>query len=176
MKLLLEFFPIVLFFIAYKLGDIYIATITAIIATTLQVFWIRFQKGIFEKTPLITLGILIIMGGATLYFKNEMFIKWKPTALYWILALGFLGSQFVGKKNLLQRMLGEQITLPPKIWTQLNLSWAFFFLGMGLLNLYVVYYFDTNTWVNFKLFGTLILTLIFIVLQGFYMTKHHNNH
>ncbi len=173
MKLLFDFFPIILFFAAFKLGDIYIATITAIIASFIQVFWSRYQQGKFEKVPLITLGTLVVMGGATLFFRNELFIKWKPTALYWILSLAFLGSQFIGDKTLFQRMIGHQIELPKKIWRQLNLSWAIFFSLMGAANLYVVYHYDTNTWVTFKLFGTLGLTLVFIVIQGIYMSKHH---
>lgn len=172
MKFLFDFFPIVLFFIAYKMGDIYLATITAIVASILQVLWSRYKAGYFEKLPLITLGTILIMGGATLFFRNELFIKWKPTALYWTLAVALLISQFMGKKPLMQRLLEQNITLPLKVWHQLNLSWSLFFLVMGIINLYVVYHFDTSTWVNFKLFGTLGLTLIFIVLQGLYMTKH----
>jgi intracellular septation protein len=172
MKFLFDFFPIALFFIAYKMGDIYLATITAIIASAVHVLWSRYKTGRFEKLPLITLGMIVILGGATLFFKNELFIKWKPTVLYWVLALALLISQFIGKKPLMQRLLEQNVELPIRIWHQLNLSWAFFFAAMGIANLYVVYHFDTNTWVNFKLFGTLGLTLVFIVLQGFYMAKY----
>jgi intracellular septation protein len=172
MKLLFDFFPIALFFIAFKMGDIYLATITAIVASIVQVLWSRYKTGRFEKLPLITLGTIVILGGATLFFRNELFIKWKPTALYWVLALALLISQFIGKKPLMQRLLEQNVDLPIKIWHQLNLSWALFFAAMGVANLYVVYHFDTNTWVNFKLFGTLGLTLVFIVLQGFYMAKY----
>ncbi len=172
MKFLFDFFPIALFFIAYKMGDIYLATITAIVASIVQVFWSRYKTGRFEKLPVITLGMIVVMGGATLVFKNELFIKWKPTVLYWALAAALLISQLMGKKPLMQRLLEQNITLPLKIWHQLNLSWALFFLLMGIVNLYVLYHFDTDTWVNFKLFGTLGLTLIFIVLQGFYMAKY----
>ena len=172
MKFLFDLFPIALFFIAYKMGDIYLATITAIVASIVQVVWSRYKTGQFEKLPLITLGTIVILGGATLFFRNELFIKWKPTALYWILALALVISQFIGNKPLMQRLLEQNVALPIKIWHQLNLSWALFFAAMGIANLYVVYHFDTDTWVNFKLFGTLGLTLVFIVLQGFYMTKH----
>lgn len=172
MKFLFDFFPIALFFIAYKMGDIYLATITAIVATVIQVLWSRYKTGRFEKLPLITLGTLVVLGSATLFFKNELFIKWKPTVLYWVLALALIISQFIGKKPLMQRLLEQNVALPIRVWHQLNLSWALFFLAMGIANLYVVYHFDTNTWVNFKLFGTLGLTLAFIVLQGFYMAKY----
>ncbi len=174
MKFLFDFFPIALFFIAFKMGDIYLATITAIVASVIQVLWSRYKTGRFEKLPLITLVTIVILGGATLFFKNELFIKWKPTALYWVLALALFISQFIGRKPLMQRLLEQNIELPIKIWHQLNLSWALFFAAMGIANLYVVYHFDTDTWVNFKLFGTLGLTLVFIVLQGFYMAKHFN--
>jgi intracellular septation protein len=172
MKFLFDFFPIVLFFIAFKMGGIYIATITVIVASAVQVLWSRYKTGRFEKLPLITLGTIVILGGATLFFRNELFIKWKPTALYWVLALALVISQFIGNKPLMQRLLEQNVALPTKIWHQLNLSWALFFAAMGIANLYVVYHFDTDTWVNFKLFGTLGLTLVFIVLQGFYMAKH----
>ena len=172
MKFLFDFFPIVLFFIAFKMGDIYIATITVIVASAAQVLWSRYKTGRFEKLPLITLGTIVVLGGATLFFKNELFIKWKPTALYWVLALALVISQFIGNKPLMQRLLEQNVVLPTKIWHQLNLSWALFFAAMGIANLYVVYHFNTDTWVNFKLFGTLGLTLVFIVLQGFYMAKY----
>ena len=172
MKFLFDFFPIALFFIAYKMGDIYLATITAIVASVVQVLWSRYKTGRFEKLPLITLGTIVVLGGATLFFRNELFIKWKPTALYWVLALALVISQFIGNKPLMQRLLEQNVALPTKIWHQLNLSWALFFAAMGIANLYVLYHFDTDTWVNFKLFGTLGLTLVFIVLQGFYMAKH----
>ncbi len=172
MKFLFDLFPIALFFIAYKMGDIYLATITAIVASIVQVAWSRYKTGQFEKLPLITLGTIVILGGATLFFRNELFIKWKPTALYWVLALALVISQFIGNKPLMQRLLEQNLALPTKIWHQLNLSWALFFAAMGIANLYVVYHFDTDTWVNFKLFGTLGLTLVFIVLQGFYMAKY----
>ncbi len=172
MKFLFDFFPIVLFFIAFKMGGIYIATITVIVASAVQVLWSRYKTGRFEKLPLITLGTIVILGGATLFFRNELFIKWKPTALYWVLAFALVISQFIGNKPLMQRLLEQNVALPTKIWHQLNLSWALFFAAMGIANLYVVYHFDTDTWVNFKLFGTLGLTLVFIVLQGFYMAKH----
>lgn len=172
MKFLFEFFPILLFFLAYKLGDIYLATSTAIIASLVQVGWSRYSKGHFEKMPLVTLGTITLLGGATLLLRDEMFIKWKPTAIYWVFAVAFLISHFVGKKPLLQRTLEHTINLPSKIWTQLNLSWIAFFTLLGGANLYVVYHFDTDTWVNFKLFGTLGLTLLFVIAQGIYMARH----
>ncbi len=174
MKLLLDFFPIILFFIAYKLGDIYIATTAAILASLAQVVWSRWQTGQFQKMPLATFASLFLLGGATLLFRNDMFIKWKPTVLYWVLSLVFLGSHFIGDKPVFQRAIEKNINLPDKIWRQLNLCWSVFFLGMGITNLYVVYHFDTSTWVNFKLFGTMGLTFIFIILQGFYIAKHHS--
>lgn len=173
MKLLFDFFPILLFFLAYKLGDIYIATLSAIAASLLQVVWLRWKQGCFEKMSLITFFSLSILGGATVFFQNEIFIKWKPTVVYWLLALSFLASQWLGNKPLLQRLAEGNVQLPAIIWLRLNWSWVIFFAVMGVLNLYVVQHFDTNTWVNFKLFGTLGLTFIFIVLQGFYMMRHH---
>lgn len=173
MKILAEFLPILLFFLAFKFGDIYLATLTAIVTSGLQVILSRYKKGFFEKLPIMIFGIIVLLGGATLVFRNELFIKWKPTALYWTLAMVFLTVQLFNKKPLMQKLLEANIQLPSHIWQKLNLSWVLFFTVMGFLNLYVIYHFDTNTWVHFKLFGTLGLTLVFIILQGLYMAKHH---
>jgi intracellular septation protein len=169
MKLFFDFFPIIAFFIAYKVYDIYAATIVAIVAIFLQI-GITFAKG--QKPEMmhwITLVLITVMGGATLFLHNEMFIKWKPTAVYWVLALILGGSQFFTNKTAVQRLLEKNITLPQKVWKSLNFGWCSFFSIMGILNLYVVYQFDTNTWVNFKLFGTLGLTILFVIIQGIYL-------
>lgn len=172
MKLLFDFFPIVLFFICYKFYGIYVATITIIIASLLQTgtFWLKHRR--IEFTHGITLVLVIILGAATLFFHNELFIKWKPTAIYWVFALLFWGSQIMGMKPLLERLMGSKITLPHNIWQRLNLSWAIFFACMGGVNLYVAYYFNTDIWVNFKLFGTLGGTIVFVILQSLYMAKY----
>lgn len=172
MKLLFDFLPIALFFIAYKMGNIYIATGIAMIASLMQVIWGRARQGRFETMHLITFGMIMILGGATLIFRNELFIKWKPTALYWTLALAFLISQMLTQKPLIQRMAEQNLSLPSKSWQKLNVSWVLFFTLMGFANLYVVKNFDTDTWVNFKLFGTLGLTFIFVILQAIYMARH----
>ena len=120
----------------------------------------------------ISFGLILILGGATLFFHNPSFIKWKPTAIYWVSAVVFLGTTIVGKKPLIQRMIDGNIELPQKIWVRLNVAWALFFCLIGALNLYVAYYYDTNTWVNFKLFGCTGLTLIFVFIQAMYITRH----
>lgn len=172
MKLFFDFFPIIAFFIAFKLYDIYAATLVAIAAVCLQV-GVTIVKG---KKPelmhVITLVLIIVLGGATLLLHDEMFIKWKPTAVYWILAVILAISQFVGKKPLVQRLLESNIQLPQKAWSKLNAGWVGFFGVMGLINLFVVYRFDTNTWVNFKLFGTLGLTVLFVIIQGVYLAPY----
>lgn len=172
MKMLFDFFPIILFFIAYKFFGIYVATAVAMGASLLQViyFWLRYHR--VEAMHIITLIIILSLGSATLLLHNSMFIKWKPTVIYWVFALMFLLTQFIGNKTLLQRMLGTKITLPNPIWTKLNVSWGVFFAVMGIANLYVVYHYSTNTWVDFKLFGTLGLTIVFIIIQSIYMAKH----
>ncbi len=172
MKLLFDFFPILLFFIAYKVFDIYVATAVAIVASVAQVGWTRWRHGKVENMHLITLALIVVLGGATLFLQDEMFIKWKPTVVNWLFAVVFLGSQFIGKKPILQRMLAQNVTLPADIWSRLNLSWVLFFTVLGIVNLYVVYNFDTDTWVNFKLFGMLGLTVVFILGQAVYLTKH----
>ncbi len=172
MKFLFDFFPIILFFIAYKWGGIYVATLVAMAASLAQVLWGRFRLGHFEKMPLITLVTLVVLGGATLLFRNEAFIKWKPTIVYWILGLGFLLSQWIGHKPAIQRIAENSIQLNPAAWPRLNLSWVVFFIGMGFLNIYVMQNFDTDTWVNFKLFGSLGLTFLFVLGQSIYMFRH----
>lgn len=172
MKLLYDFFPILLFFVAFKIGGIYIATGVAIAATFLQVglFWVRHHR--FERMHLVTLLIIVVFGGLTIGLRDEVFIKWKPTILNWLFAVAFLGSQILGRKPLVQRMLETNITLPSAVWPRLNLIWTAFFLALGAANLYVAYHFDTDTWVNFKLFGMMGITVAFVVAQALYVARH----
>jgi len=172
MKFLTDFFPIILFFIAYKWQGIYLATGVAIAASFLQVsfFWLKNRR--FDNSQLITFFIILIFGGATLYLQDETFIKWKPTIINWLFAIACLLSQFIGKSPLIKRMMSGGLNLADEIWAKLNTIWAAFFCLQGSLNLYVIYNFDTDTWVNFKLFGMLGLTLAFIIAQGFYLMKH----
>lgn len=172
MKLLFDFLPILLFFIAYKISGIYIATGVAILVSCLQVafFWHKYRR--IEKMHLVTLALIIILGGATLLLHNTLFIKLKPTIINWLFALAFLASQFIGEKPLIQRMLANNVVLSDTIWRRLNLSWIIFFLVMGLANLYVMYNYDENTWVNFKLFGMLGLTVVFVFLQAIFLARH----
>lgn len=171
MKLFFDMLPILLFFIAYKTYDIYVATITAIVCVVAQIlfFFVRGKKP--ETMHWVTLVFIVVLGGATLYLQNEVFIKWKPTAVYWILGLLFFFSRYIGQKTLVERMLDKNISLPKAIWHKLNLSWYTFFFIMGALNIVVLYNFDTNTWVNFKLFGTLGLTFVFVIIQGVILAR-----
>ncbi|MGD8619514.1 MAG: septation protein A [Gammaproteobacteria bacterium] len=172
MKFLFDLFPILLFFLAYKLYDIYVATAVAIGAAFVQTgaYWLKHRK--FEKMHLITLGILVLFGGLTLALRDPVFIKWKPTVVNWLFGISFLGSQFIGQRTLVERMMGHAITVPTPIWSRLNWAWTLFFLGMGLLNLYVAYNFSEDTWVNFKLFGMMGLTLVFVFAQAFYLSRY----
>lgn len=172
MKLFFDFFPIVLFFVAYKVYGIYIATIVAIAATVIQVGFSWFKHRTIENMHLITLILIIVLGGATLYLQDERFIKWKPTVVNWLFGISFLGSQVIGKHTFIERMMKNNITLPGAIWRRLNLSWALFFIILGFVNLFVVYTVDTDTWVNFKLFGMLGLTLLFVLLQTAYLKRY----
>jgi intracellular septation protein len=172
MKILFDFFPILLFFIAYKWWGIYVATAVTIAASLIQVFTYRIKAKHFDNMHLVTLVIVVLLGSTTLLLHNELFIKWKPTVVYWIFALLFVGSQFIGKNTLIQRLLSAKLNLPERVWRRLNASWAIFFVLMGAANVYVLYHFSTDAWVNFKLFGTLGLTLLFVVVQGIYMSRH----
>ena len=172
MKLLFDFLPILLFFIAYKLADIYVATGVLIVATLAQVGWLWLRQHRVEKLPLITAGLVLILGGATLILHDPIFVKWKPTIVNWLFAAAFLGSRFIGQKTLLERMMGGQLELPAPIWVKLTFAWVAFFCVLGALNLYVAFHFDENTWVNFKLFGMLGLTVLFVLAQAAYMSRH----
>lgn len=171
-KLLLDFLPIALFFVAYKFFNLMIATQVAIVASLIQLIWLRISTGKFQKVNLVSFLSILILGGATLLLKDDIFVKWKPTAVYWLLASALLFSQLFSAKPLIQRFGETSIQLPAKIWRQLNITWCGFFTLMGFANLYVVYNFDTATWVNFKLFGTLGLTFVFIIAQSVYMARH----
>jgi len=172
MKFLYDYFPIICFFIGYKFYGIFIATGVTMAASLLQVslFWLKHRR--FEKMHLITFAFVILLGGSTLIFHKEIFIKWKPSIVYWIFSVVLLGSHFFGEKTLLHRMLGEKVAVPKKIWARLNMTWAVFFFALGILNLYVVYNYTTDAWVNFKLFGTLGLTFAFVIAQAIYITRH----
>jgi intracellular septation protein len=172
MKLLFDFLPILLFFIAYKLADIYVATGVLIVVTLAQVGWVWLRQRRVEKIPLFTAALVLVLGAATLILHDPVFVKWKPTVVNWLFAAAFLGSRFIGQKTLLERMMGSQLELPAPVWVKLTLAWAGFFLAMGAANLYVAFNFSENAWVNFKLFGLLGLTLIFVLAQAAYMSRH----
>lgn len=173
MKFLFDFFPVLLFFISYKIYDIYVATAVIIVASVIQVGWVWFKHHRVENMHLVTLMLVMVLGGATLLLHDENFIKWKPTVVNWAFAAAFLGSQFIGKKNLIQRMLEGQIAVTlPQVWKHLNIAWVAFFIAMGLINLYVAFNFDTDTWVNFKLFGMMGLTLVFVIAQSLYLAQY----
>lgn len=172
MKLLFDFFPVLMFFLAYKLFGIYAATITAIVASVIQVFLHYTTHKSLEKMHIITLLLLVVFGGATLIFHDPVFIKMKPSVLYWLSGLIFLGSHFIGDKTVIQRMLEKNLSLKQHAWAKLNLSWGIYFVFIGFLNLYVASQFDTATWVNFKLFGVFGLTLVVVLVQSVFMAKH----
>ena len=171
MKLLLDFFPIILFFVAFKIAGIYVATGVAIAATIAQIAWLRYSKGKVEPMQWVSLVVIVLFGGATIVAQNETFIKWKPTVLYWLMAATLAAGQLFFRKNLLKSLMGSQLELPDAAWRVTNWSWITFFGAMGVANLWVAYHFDTNTWVNFKLFGGLGLMVLFILAQALYLGR-----
>jgi intracellular septation protein len=210
MKLLADFFPVLLFFIAYKLYGIYVATGVAIVASIVQVGvgWLRRRK--VETMHWVTLGLLLVFGGLTIALQDRTFIMWKPSIVNWLFGVVFLGSQFIGDRPLVERMMSHAIEVPRAVWNRLNQMWAAFFFVMGAANLYVANrYFVVaaklraansgaevdiaqcadhfqgqllelckhahaleSSWVNFKLFGMLGLTVVFVIAQGFYLARH----
>jgi len=179
MKFLFDFFPILAFFIAFKITSdsdegIYIATSVLIIASFIQVliFWLMYRR--FEKMHLVTLAVVIVFGGATLLFHDIRFIKWKPTVVMWAFAIVAFASEYIGKKNLFHRMMhyaDEKISVPDFVWYRLNLALVIFFILIGAANLYVAFNFDRNTWVNFKTFGITGLNLVFMASMMFYLFR-----
>lgn len=187
MKLLYDFFPVILFFVAYKVYDIYVATAVIIAASAVQIgfHWLRHRK--VNRMHLTTAVLVGVFGGITLALRDPVFIKWKPTVVNWLFAAVFLGSQYIGSKPIIQRMMegiyrdthasesgSEQpptLDLNARDWRTLNVMWSAFFVVLGAVNLFVVYNYSENTWVNFKLFGMLGLTLVFAILQGLWISQ-----
>ena len=190
MKMLFDYFPIIVFFAVFHIfsdapadatdamvmaltaSGMIMATKAGIAAAFLQValYWLKTRS--YEKMHLISLGLIAVFGGITIALGDPLYIKWKTTILEWVFALVFLGSQYIGKKNLVERMMGHVMTAPDAIWKKLNIAWASFFVLMGFVNLYVIYNFSDKFWVNFKLFGMLGMTVIFVIAQGLFMAKY----
>ena len=201
MKILLDFLPILLFFGTFKYAEsqkewaarfasehfgflvsggvvgtgeapVLLATLVVMVATMAQILFLLARGKKIDMMLWISLALVVVLGGATVWFHSETFIKWKPSVLYWAMGLSFWISQTFFRKNLLQAMMGAQLELPSGVWQRLNFAWIAFFALMGLLNLYVAYSFDTATWVNFKLFGGMGLMLVFTLAQGVYLSRH----
>jgi intracellular septation protein len=171
MKLLFDLLPVVLFFLAFKIKGVFVATAVAIAASVLQIGWMLVRRKKVEPMMWASLGIIAVFGGATLILHNETYIKWKPTILYWLLSGVLLGGRFFFKTNGMKSVLGKQMTLPEKTWDLVNMSWGIFFAVLGGVNLTVAYLFSTDTWVNFKLFGIMGLILAFAVVQAIFLDK-----
>ncbi len=196
MKLLFDLFPVILFFVAYQLGGahpdaaqallaalgvhlhagarpaVFLATLVAIFATILQVSWVWLRHRKVDTMLWVSLGLIVVFGGATLFLQDEAFIKWKPTVLYWLFALALGLAPVLFERNLIRLMMEKQVSLPEPVWQRLNQAWAGFFLFLGVANLYFAYWHSTDAWVNFKLFGTLGLMLAFIIAQTLYLSRH----
>lgn len=172
MKFLFDIFPVVVFFVAFKLYDIYVATAVAIAATFVQVAWSWLRHRKVDNMLWTSMAIIGVFGGLTLLLQDETFIKWKPTVLYWLFAAVLLVADLLFRKNLIRVMMQRQLTLPDPVWTKLNLSWIGFFTLMGVLNIYVAYSFSTDAWVNFKMFGGIGLLLAFAFGQALMLSRY----
>ena len=172
MKFLTDLFPVILFFAAYQMYDIYVATGVAIAASALQVGYLFLRGRKIENMHWVTLGLLVVFGGLTLILHDPTFIKWKPTVVNWLFAAAFLLSSVFMQRGLLQRMMDHAIQLPDPIRKRLNIAWVTFFIGLGVVNLYVAFNYSEEIWVNFKLFGLLGLTLVFVIGQGIYLARY----
>jgi intracellular septation protein len=201
MKILFDFLPILLFFAVFKYAEghkewaaafatsqfghlvsgnvvgvneapVLLATVGVIVATLAQVLWLKLRGRRIDTMLWVSLALVVVLGGATIYFRNETFIKWKPSMLYWAMGLSFWLSPLLFGKNLLRALMGEQMHLPERVWHRLNFAWVAFFALMGLLNLWVAYSFSTDAWVNFKLFGGIGLMLLFTLAQGLVLSRY----
>jgi intracellular septation protein len=173
-KFLFDLFPLILFFLAFKFSDIFTATAVAIVAGIAQFVWLKATGKAIEATHWINLTVILVFGGATLFFQNDVFIKWKPTVLYWLFATILVGGKLFFGRNLMQKLMGAKVSMPPAIWDKLNYSWASFFVLSGGLNLYVAFsgHFTESQWVNFKVFGLMALLLLFVIAQSVWLGKH----
>ncbi|HWL29509.1 MAG TPA: septation protein A [Burkholderiaceae bacterium] len=173
-KFLFDLFPLILFFLAFKFYDIFTATAVAIAAGIGQFAWLKLRGKAIEAMHWINLSVIVIFGGATLFFHNDVFIKWKPTVLYWLFAAILVGGKIFFGRNLMQKLMGAQVNIPAAIWDKLNYSWAAFFVLSGALNLYVAFSgtFTEAQWVNFKVFGLMVLLLLFVILQSLWLGKY----
>jgi intracellular septation protein len=201
MKLLFDFLPIVLFFVAFKYAEahkawaasfatsqlgflvsggvvgpneapVLLATVVVIVASLAQVAWLKLRGRKVDTMLWVGLGLVVLLGGATIYFHSETFIKWKPSVLYWAMGVAFWLSPLLFGRNLLRSLMGAQMQLPARVWHRLNFAWVAFFAAMGLLNLWVAYSFSTDVWVDFKLFGGIGLMLLFTLAQGLYLNRY----
>ncbi len=201
MKILFDFLPIALFFGMFKFAEsnkdwaaatatewlgfmvsggvvgaseapVLLATVVVIVATFAQILWLKARGRKVDAMLWVSLGLVTVLGGATIYFHSENFIKWKPTVLYWVMGGALLVGQLVFRKNGIKSLMSAQMVLPDPVWRIVNLSWVGFFTVMGFLNLWVAFNFSTSTWVNFKLFGGLGLMMVFVLAQALYLNKH----
>lgn len=172
MKILFDYLPIICFFIAYKIAGIYVATEVLVVGLFALVFgyWFKFRR--IHKMHLATAVLALIFGGLTVWLRDPAFIEMKPTILYLLFAGVLLASHFVGAKPLIRRMLESNLTLPPPVWTRVSWLWIGFFVISAILNTYVAMFFSQSTWVSFKLFGMLGLTVVFILIQSIYLARH----
>jgi len=171
MKFLFDLFPVILFFAAFQLWDIYVATGVAIAASFAQIGWLALRGRKIEPMLWASLAIIVVFGGLTLFLRDKTFIQWKPTVLYWLFGTVLAGGALTGR-NLIKAMMSKQVALPEPVWARLNWSWAGFFACMGAANLYVAYNFSENIWVNFKLFGGIGLMLLFVLAQGLVLARY----
>lgn len=173
-KFLFDLFPLILFFLAFKFADIFTATAVAIAAGIAQFIWLKVTGKTIEATHWINLSVILVFGGATLFFHNDVFIRWKPTVLYWLFGGILLVGKWVFRRNLIRKVLGTQIDMPEPVWDRLNLSWAGFFAASGALNLYVAFSgrFTESQWVNFKVFGLMALLLVFVIAQSIWLGRY----
>ena len=172
-KLIIDLFPVVLFFAAYKItGDMFVATGVAIVSAIVQIALMKLKKMAIQPMHWMSLVLIVVLGSLSIFFHETIFLKWKFSVLEWLMGAAILIGQYVFNKNMLQLLMGNDLTLPDEIWKKLGLLWALFFIFLGTLNIYIAYNYDEATWFNFKIYGSLILTVVFTLAQGLWLSKH----
>jgi intracellular septation protein len=171
MKIVFDFLPLLLFFVAFRVWDVYVATVTVIVATAAQIGWLKIRRQPVPAPLWLGLVIVAVLGGATLVFHDEWFLKLKPTALYWTMGAALLGGRLLGR-DLLRLVMGEQLVMPPAAWKTMSWMWIGFFAFMGAANLYVAHHYPTAAWVNFKVFWSTGLLFVFALVQGLVLARY----
>lgn len=173
LKIIIDLFPVAAFFVAFKInGDMFMATSVVIASTVIQIVLMKLLKITIKPMHWISFVLIVVLGGIALAFREPLFLKWKFSVLEWSMAAAILIGQFVFNKNMLKLLMGKELSLPDEVWKKLGVLWAVFFIFLGALNIYIAYHYDDVVWVNFKTYGALGLSILFMIAQGIWLSRY----